>query len=524
MFIYLNVSDDIKESINNRIAPSTIIDITDENFINLEIYETDKVQIIIYKFEKGIETKLYFLKERFKKSTFIGLFEPKDLGFLEEFLNNGLVDYLVNISEGYEEKLFKIISNICKEVDLGSDKLSNVEKSMVTSFYIYDLIYGDFNRLNHIKDMRKQIGLRKSPNCAITVIIDDFWEVCSSFDNKKRYEIKMDYLDLTRAAIKKVKVDAIACSLIGTDKLVILANFEESRKEDTIGICKDIKNYITSRSAYSITVGIGSIVDSYRVLWKSYDEAFKALDYAFYVGAGNVIHYEETKDYTTYDFGNDEMPDFKYIFFKNLNQWDKKRLMEEYKKIISYLIKKSFNSETIKSIIIKFNFEITDYVLSIDSKNQDIYEYAIKLNSKVLKANFLDVIENYFSKYIEMVSGTIEDLKEKDKINFSLQSAKIFIDKYYYKEISLADVAEISNMSKSYFSRKFKDLYKINYTDYIQEVRLSVAKDLLENSDYSILEVSEKVGFNDSFYFSKRFKERYGHAPYPYRNIYRQNN
>ncbi|WP_138160373.1 helix-turn-helix domain-containing protein [Peptoniphilus catoniae] len=524
MFIYLNIKDELKKLIYSQIAPSSVIDITSENFINLNILEFESSVIVIYKFQEGIETNLYILKEKLNKVIFIGLFDFENLDSVERLLNNDLLNYCINICPNYEKRLLKILKSLCKEKNFNSDKLSDVEKSMITSFYIYDLIYGDLSRLDDIKNMKTQIGLKDKPNCAITIIIDDFWEICRSFDNKKRYEIKMDYLKATKDALYKLKIDGIACSLIGTDKLVILANFEKSRKDMIIKICKDIRNYIISKTKYSVTIGIGSIVDNYKILWKSYDEAFKALDYSFYLGAGNVIHYEETKDYTTYESSNEEIPNFKYLFFKNINQWDNEELMRQYKKIISYLINKSFNSETIKSIIIKFNFEITDYVLSLDSKNQKIYEYSIKLNSKVLRANFFEDIEKQFSMYMEEVSSIIEDLKEKDKIVFGLMSAKSFIDKYYYKEISLSDVADISNMSKSYFSRRFKKLYGKNYTDYLQEVRLSAAEDLLRNSDESIFEISEKVGFNDSFYFSKRFKEKYGQAPYLYRNLLRKVN
>jgi len=64
-------------------------------------------------------------------------------------------------------------------------------------------------------------------------------------------------------------------------------------------------------------------------------------------------------------------------------------------------------------------------------------------------------------------------------------------------------------MSDSYFSRKFKEKFNINFSTYLLNIRLEKAKELLKEKKLNIENISEMVGFKDSSYFSKSFKQKY---------------
>ncbi|MNE79958.1 HTH-type transcriptional regulator YesS [compost metagenome] len=92
-----------------------------------------------------------------------------------------------------------------------------------------------------------------------------------------------------------------------------------------------------------------------------------------------------------------------------------------------------------------------------------------------------------------------------------------YIDYHYQNEISLQDVASHFFVSREYISRKFKQEFGINFSDYLGQYRIDKAKTLMLNQNLKIVQISEMVGFHDVKYFSKVFKKQEGVSPKVYR-------
>ena len=91
--------------------------------------------------------------------------------------------------------------------------------------------------------------------------------------------------------------------------------------------------------------------------------------------------------------------------------------------------------------------------------------------------------------------------------------------KYNYKEnITLEQLSERFCINKYELCRKMKKIYGCTVNDIITNVRINKAKELLEDTDLSIVDISDKVGYNSSEYFSKKFKKYTGFSPKSYRN------
>jgi two-component system, response regulator YesN len=80
-------------------------------------------------------------------------------------------------------------------------------------------------------------------------------------------------------------------------------------------------------------------------------------------------------------------------------------------------------------------------------------------------------------------------------------------------ELDLEKTAAKFNLSIYYFSRIFKDILGYNFPDYINKVRIDMAKELLKNDSISIKEICYSVGYSDPNYFSKVFKKYEGLTP-----------
>ncbi len=84
---------------------------------------------------------------------------------------------------------------------------------------------------------------------------------------------------------------------------------------------------------------------------------------------------------------------------------------------------------------------------------------------------------------------------------------------HYQSTITLNDLAERAELSKSHYSRLFKKYIGYSPIDYLTHLRIDRAKELLAHSDIRIKEVSQQVGYEDELYFSRTFKKIVGVSP-----------
>ena len=79
------------------------------------------------------------------------------------------------------------------------------------------------------------------------------------------------------------------------------------------------------------------------------------------------------------------------------------------------------------------------------------------------------------------------------------------------------EVSGIVNISPYYFSKIFKEDTGENFIEYLTNIRIEKAKELLSGSDYSMKEICAMVGYSDPNYFSRTFKKNVGVTPTEYK-------
>ncbi|MBA4146630.1 MAG: helix-turn-helix domain-containing protein [Verrucomicrobia bacterium] len=85
------------------------------------------------------------------------------------------------------------------------------------------------------------------------------------------------------------------------------------------------------------------------------------------------------------------------------------------------------------------------------------------------------------------------------------------------KEVSLDSLVQISRMSKRNFIRAFQAAMGTSPISYLLQLRISRAAQLLRSSDYSVTDIAFRVGFTDSNYFTRKFRNVIGTSPRAYR-------
>jgi YesN/AraC family two-component response regulator len=131
-----------------------------------------------------------------------------------------------------------------------------------------------------------------------------------------------------------------------------------------------------------------------------------------------------------------------------------------------------------------------------------------------LRERFLREQRGPAGRHDSAAAGTAEENGFHRRI---VQQAIEYIRCHYTGMISLQDAADHVGVSKNYFSELFKKVTGQNFIDYLIEIRLNRAKELLATTSLKVYEVAEHSGFNDVKHFSKLFKKQTRMSPAEFR-------
>ena len=191
----------------------------------------------------------------------------------------------------------------------------------------------------------------------------------------------------------------------------------------------------------------------------------------------------------------------------------------------------NFDKEFLEEIIEKLNinlfecFEKNINVIELDLYEQNYIEHL--LNNMYIE--YTNKKENYDicleTSIIQLL--IFANRYKKNKIshinNLSAAPNKMItniiahINNNYADEISLASIAEQFFISPYYFSRTFKKVTNLSFVDYLNNVRIKEAQELLKKTDLSITIIGEKVGFKSTTHFGRTFKKITGISPFEYK-------
>ncbi len=107
----------------------------------------------------------------------------------------------------------------------------------------------------------------------------------------------------------------------------------------------------------------------------------------------------------------------------------------------------------------------------------------------------------------------------KGSIHASIKQAVQYLQQNYCRDVSLSETAATVHLNAMYFSRLFKQTVGMNYTDYLTQLRMEKAKQLLLSGTGKVFEIGRTVGYDNDKYFIRLFKRYAGLTPDAYRRI-----
>lgn len=211
------------------------------------------------------------------------------------------------------------------------------------------------------------------------------------------------------------------------------------------------------------------------------------------VSAGNIVlyHPRETQNYVFYGEGT---PTVYWIHFTgaDIDSLLKKYGLDADKKILTV----GCSAEYVQL----FNKIILELQLKRD-------HYATSASMLMLQLIIMMGRVNMCSSHSALATERLE-----------IEHAADYFHENYHDNICIEKYISQNNLTKNAFFKKFKAHTGISPLQYVLDIRLSSAKDLLKNSDYSISDISTIVGYDNALYFSRLFHKHFGISPREYRN------
>lgn len=149
---------------------------------------------------------------------------------------------------------------------------------------------------------------------------------------------------------------------------------------------------------------------------------------------------------------------------------------------------------------------------SIEAFEKMIYRYVTSghSNDLALSAELISLL----STFRQSVSAPVDE---------RLCSVITYLNKHFFEKLDIERCANMLCLSSGRFAHIFKESTGVSPYSYVLNLRMEKAAELLALSDIPITDISDKVGFDNSLYFSKAFKKRYGVAPTVFRKEKWQN-
>ena len=130
---------------------------------------------------------------------------------------------------------------------------------------------------------------------------------------------------------------------------------------------------------------------------------------------------------------------------------------------------------------------------------------------------YYNLSENIISDYIPLIKQfrnirCVKNETKKDLLR-RLTKGKEFLEQHYCEELDIEKVANESNISQYHFFRLFRSVYGVSPYQYLKQLRLNKAKELLQKNKLPLAQLAIEIGYCDIYSFSKAYKQMFGHSP-----------
>lgn len=480
-------------------------------------YFTDKVD--------GVKSLVTFVKMKQTGWTFVMTIPYENIvGKITETRNHtiviGFVILLLGLLTSFviSKRIYKPIAATLGKIDaLVKENRENTSKQRQD--YLLSLLHGN-TELDKEKIKKRfaafGIGMTfEEPTFLLLLRIDHYACFISSYEYADR-------------KILKYAISNIACELIsghwrcegvdaGEDHVALIVSNTKNR-EQLERVIAHVQEMVRQHLNLSLSVTISTTSSSLEDLCNIYSEAIGYSNYRVFRGHGCVIDVGQTaanenQEYV-YPINKEE------ILIQNLLIGKLPAVKEAYESIVSQAAESSYSA--FSSALLRL-FSSINYAIFSLSKDYPIINYdSARFSQRLGKFELEADITQLFFELFENVSNAIDakkSLRSTDMIN---TIKEIVQTNYSSPDLCLNLIADKIGMNPVYLGRLFKKMTQMSVSEYINDCRMELAREMLTNNTATIGEIAEQIGIMNKSHFYTLFKKQFGKTPNDFRNSIRQ--
>jgi two-component system response regulator YesN len=340
----------------------------------------------------------------------------------------------------------------------------------------------------------------------------------SFYSNIKFIEEKI--IHIIRNNLKEYCFDMESC--FEENICYCILNYKPGNKKNIRRQCKAILDEVTSKKEIfeniDITVGLGTVEEDIRMIDNSLKAAIWAYEQRLISGTNRVIEGEIVISNQLAD--SKLFYEFNKIMTTALERLDKDAVVESIRFLREGLKKRTETSghevlQMTKEVCNLFLFTMRNYKFTIEDGETFFEDF----NRDVNNYGSINTLFSYLSNTIVLsLEKVIKDKRLMD--TKPIREAKQYIQDNYQLSITLEEVSTKIGFNSTYFCSLFKKDTGSTFLEYLSDIRINKAKELLKETNFSIAVICEQVGYSDVKHFTKTFIKHAGLKPNEYRKLY----
>ena len=190
------------------------------------------------------------------------------------------------------------------------------------------------------------------------------------------------------------------------------------------------------------------------------------------------------------------------------------KLKETFRCFLSYLKSHVFSPGEVKETMIRFVWSVISVIKEID------YSVSAQLEQQTLMEMIVMAItERELEKPLALLGEALGGARKEEATGLIVRKAKSMVHECYNQGVTLDEIAGKLNITPEYLGGLFHREVGETFSSYIKNYRVKKAKGLLIGTDMKIYDISTAVGYADSKYFSRVFREMTGQLPADFRKL-----
>ena len=460
------------------------------------------------------------LRERYKNIKIIFISGHDDLDFLKSSMKVGAVDYIlksIDLDE-FAETIRRVTGMICAENEKES-LLCQMEKQVRQSMpLLRDKFLMRLVKDTVSPDVDQQLeflglSLKKEGSfCAMAATVDNYFDVYGGRGEHDRQLLSFAVLNILQEIVDKYFSGYAFETRLGEYTAVLMLNENEDFETGLLELAAESQRLLSRHLAVSAVMGIGQVVRGLAGLRSSYLGAIKAIERRSYLGGDRAVTVDPYRDAAG-------------------KAGDQVRRRELYEKILAGsqqellgLLREIFQSARAQgeACLKDTLFQLLNLPLTEFEEYRELLEPEFSSARLICERFFCcrelkemqRLVERLYLSYCRVSRAN----RENPTSSVILQIRQCMKDRYA-ENLTVNDIAEAVYLTPTYVCLLFKQKTGVTINDYLTEIRIKKAKELLRDPEKKLYDICFLVGYTSPSYFSKLFKKVTGYTPSEYREL-----